>query len=71
MFACETIKKGKEKHWGNVRGSSQVLKFWEFAQKCMHRLVARGLLPGANVETVILCGCEVQCWFWDILMSSC
>jgi len=31
MFPCEIAKKGREKHWGNVRGSSHVLKFWEFA----------------------------------------
>jgi len=48
-----------------------VLELWEFAEKCMHYLGTRGLAPGASVETMILRGCEVQFWFWDILTSSC
>jgi len=37
----------------NGRGWLQVQEFWEFAQKCMCRLVARGLPLGAIVETTL------------------
>jgi len=47
-FWREMTKIGREKHRKGVRGSSQVLKFWEIGQKYMHRLAAWGLLPGAN-----------------------
>ena len=53
MLNYETAKIGKEKYQKMVEGWLQVQEFWEFAQKCMHRLATQGLLPGAIIETTL------------------